>query len=427
MIYAISATIAIIFGVLAYFLYKNKKENIELKSALSFLQTQNNELKIQNDEFKINKEKLQNELNFAKLAVKELEVKLEQSISSSKEKLEFLENSKQNLKLEFGKLAGDILELNKQKIDEQTKQNIESVIKPFGKEINDFKEQVNKLYFEESKDRNILKHEIDGLKNLSLKISEEATNLTKALKSQVKTQGIWGEMILKNVLEHSGLKEGAEYTSEVALKNDDNKSYRPDVIINLPDNRHIIIDAKTSLVGYEKYMSANSEEERAVGAKEHIDSIKSHIKFLSEKDYPKLLGINSLDFVFMFIPIESAMILAIEKDNSLLKSAQDKKVFLVTPSTLISALKVVENIWQFQKRSQNAEDIAISATKLYDKFAVFVETFEKIGNQLNTVQGSYDNAKKTLIDGRGNLVGQFEKLKEMGLTPSKSLPKVTED
>lgn len=370
---------------------------------------------------------ISSELNESKLKANTLEVKLDETIKATKEKFEFLENSKQNLKLEFEKLASDILELNKQKIDEQTKQNIESVIKPFGKEINDFKEQVNKLYFEESKDRNILKHEIDGLKNLSLRISEDANNLSKALKSQVKTQGIWGEMILKNVLEYSGLKEGAEYTSEVALKNDENKSYRPDVIINLPDNRHIIIDAKTSLVGYERYMSAGSEEERIIGAKEHLESIKSHIKFLSEKDYPKLLGINSLDFVFMFIPIESALILALESDSSLLKSSQDKKVFLVTPTTLISALKVVENIWQFQKRSKNAEDIAISATKLYDKFAVFVEVFEKIGNQLNTVQGSYDSAKKTLIDGRGNLVGQFEKLKEMGLTPSKSLPKVTED
>lgn len=402
----ISVVLFAIILFIVYLLVKTKQENMVLNAQ--------------------NKTIL-DELNESRLKANTLEVKLDETIKAAKEKFEFLENSKQNLKLEFEKLASDILELNKQKIDEQTKQNIESVIKPFGKEINDFKEQVNKLYFEESKDRNILKHEIDGLKNLSLRISEDANNLSKALKSQVKTQGIWGEMILKNVLEYSGLKEGAEYTSEVALKNDENKSYRPDVIINLPDNRHIIIDAKTSLVGYERYMSAGSEEERIIGAKEHLESIKSHIKFLSEKDYPKLLGINSLDFVFMFIPIESALILALESDSSLLKSSQDKKVFLVTPTTLISALKVVENIWQFQKRSKNAEDIAISATKLYDKFAVFVEVFEKIGNQLNTVQGSYDSAKKTLIDGRGNLVGQFEKLKEMGLTPSKSLPKVTED
>lgn len=402
----ISVVLFAIILFIVYLLVKTKQENMLLSAE---------------------NKAISSELNESRLKANTLEVKLDETIKAAKEKFEFLENSKQNLKLEFEKLASDILELNKQKIDEQTKQNIESVIKPFGKEINDFKEQVNKLYFEESKDRNILKHEIDGLKNLSLKISEDANNLSKALKSQVKTQGIWGEMILKNVLEYSGLKEGAEYTSEVALKNDENKSYRPDVIINLPDNRHIIIDAKTSLVGYERYMSAGSEEERIIGAKEHLESIKSHIKFLSEKDYPKLLGINSLDFVFMFIPIESALILALESDSSLLKSSQDKKVFLVTPTTLISALKVVENIWQFQKRSKNAEDIAISATKLYDKFAVFVEVFEKIGNQLNTVQGSYDSAKKTLIDGRGNLVGQFEKLKEMGLTPSKSLPKVTED
>ncbi|QOG12757.1 DNA recombination protein RmuC [Arcobacter sp. FWKO B] len=392
--------------VVLYLFFKTKKENLVLI-----------------DENK----SMFSQLNEANLKASTLEVRLDETIKASKEKFEFLENSKQNLKLEFGKLANDILELNKQKIDEQTKQNIEAIIKPFGKEITDFKDQVNKLYFEESKDRNILKHEIDGLKNLSLKISEDANNLSKALKSQVKTQGIWGEMILKNVLEYSGLKEGAEYTSEVALRNDENKSYRPDVIINLPDNRHIIIDAKTSLVGYERYMSATNDEDKLIASKEHLESIKSHIKFLSDKDYPKLLGINSLDFVFMFIPIESALILALESDSSLLKSSQDKKVFLVTPTTLISALKVVENIWQFQKRSKNAEEIAVSATKLYDKFAVFVEVFEKIGNQLNTVQGSYDSAKKTLIDGRGNLVGQFEKLKEMGLTPSKSLPKVTED
>ena len=230
-------------------------------------------------------------------------------------------------------------------------------------------------------------------------------------------------MVLKITLEYSGLKECVEYISEVHLKDEENRAYRPDVLVNLPDNRHIIIDAKTSLSAYERYISQSDEEKKAQYAKEHLESIKNHIKTLSEKNYSKLLDINSLDFVFMFIPIESAMILALELDSSLLKMAQDKKIFLVTPTTLISALKVVENIWQFQKRSQNAEAIANSASKIYDKFAVFVESFEKLGNQLNTLNNTYESSKKTLIDGRGNLIGQFEKLKDLGLSPSKSLPK----
>lgn len=413
--------LVILIGIV--FLYKAKKDLYEKNSILELLQVQLSEQKGKIVELELLYDSAKDELQTSKLKIKELEVLLEQSIINSKEKLEFLENSKQSLKLEFEKLSNEILEKNRQKIDERTKENIENIIKPFGKEINNFKEQVNKLYFEESKDRNLLKYEINGLKELNLKISQDAINLTNALKSQVKTQGIWGEMVLKNTLEYSGLKEGVEYISEVHLKDEDNKAYRPDVLVNLPDNRHIIIDAKTSLSAYERYISQSDEEKKAQYAKEHLESIKNHIKTLSEKNYSKLLDINSLDFVFMFIPIESAMILALELDSSLLKMAQDKKIFLVTPTTLISALKVVENIWQFQKRSQNAEAIANSASKIYDKFAVFVESFEKLGNQLNTLNNTYESSKKTLIDGRGNLIGQFEKLKDLGLSPSKSLPK----
>jgi DNA recombination protein RmuC len=267
-----------------------------------------------------------------------------------------------------------------------------------------------------------LKNQLENLQKLNQQMSEEALNLTNALKGQVKTQGTWGEMILEKVLEKSGLVNGREYELQVYEKKSNGQKGRPDAIVHLPENRDIIIDAKVSLKAYEQISVAHDEKTQLTLVKEHVKSIRTHINNLSSKNYQKLNNIKSMDFVLLFIPIEGAIAVAIHHDPNLFGEAFDKNIILVSPSTLLATLRTADNIWKYEKQNQNARKIAKKAGALYDKFVAFVKDLENLGVKLSQCQKSYDSAHKKLSSGRGNLISTSESFKELGISVSKSLP-----
>ena len=342
---------------------------------------------------------------------------------SHEEKIQLLEKSKEQMKLEFKELADKILENNSQKFSNQNQENISKMLDPMKEQFNNFKKQINDVYINEAKDRSALQAEIKSIKEINEQMSKDAKNLTNALKGESKTQGVWGEMILESVLENSGLKLGEQYEREVSLEHEsDSSRFRPDVIVHLPNTRDIVIDAKNSLTAYEQYSSASTDEERELYASQHVASMKKHIKELSQKDYTKLKGVETLDFIFMFVPIESALLMAMEYDSTLFDHAFKKNVILVGPTTLMVSLRAVENSWKYEDQKKNAQEIAKRAGLLYDKFVSFVESVEKLGKQIVTVQKTYDEAHSRMISGAGSITSQFNKLKKLGAATSKDLP-----
>ncbi len=415
-------------------LFKEREEHLKAlhqeKSALEQLNVhykllEENYLKQENGYNLLQKrnEDLVEENNRLNLTLRETQIQMEEQEKQTQEKLKMLEEHRSELKEEFAQLASRIFESNSKDFSKLSQESLSSIIKPMESQLSEFKQQINRLYSDESKERAMLKQEIMSLKELNQQISQDAINLTNALKGEKKQQGIWGEMILEKVLESSGLRKGIEYTREVPLKNDDGKTYRPDVLVHLPDKRDLIIDAKTSLNAYEKYISADSDKMKEIHLNEHINSMRKHIKDLASKNYEKLLGINTLDFIFMFVPIEGALALALEKDSSLYDDAFKKQILLVGPTTLLIAMRAIENVWKYEKQNQNAKEIARRAGALYDKFVSFSEDMVKLSKQFETLQNSFESAKKRLSEGRGNIVRQVEQLKEMGAKTSKSIPK----
>ena len=350
-------------------------------------------------------------------------MKLESQERHNSSQQEMMYSHKKEIKEEFEALAKKVFEGNSQKFAEFSKENLDSMIKPLQTQIAEFKKQVSDTYNSESQDRAILKNEIQSLKELNEKISKDAINLTNALKGESRQQGVWGEMVLEHVLEASGLRKGHEFEREVSLKTDDNETLRPDVVVHLPDNRDLIIDAKTSLVAYERYVNAENEETKAKYLKEHLQSIRSHVKELSHKNYERLTEVNTLDFIFMFMPIEGALTVALEHDNSIYDNAFKNKILLVGPTTLLVAMRAVENVWKFERQNQNAQEIARRAGAMYDKFVGFSEDLMKISKQIDGVQGSFSATRNKLSSGKGNLVRQVEQIKELGAQTSKKIPK----
>jgi DNA recombination protein RmuC len=367
-------------------------------------------------------ESLVDDNNKLNMQIRESAVEVREQKKQNREKIQMMQEHRGELKEEFSQLAAKIFEGNSKDFSKLSQENLSAIIKPMESQINEFKKEINILYNDESKDRAMLKQEIISLKELNQQISQDAINLTNALKGGKKQQGVWGEMILEKVLESSGLRKGIEYTREVALKNDDGKNYRPDVLVHLPDKRDLIIDAKTSLNAYERFISAEHNKTKELYLSEHIKAIRSHIKDLSSKNYEKLLGINSLDFIFMFVPIEGALALALENDPTLYDDAFKKQILLVGPTTLLIGLRAIENVWKYEKQNQNAKEIAKRAGALYDKFVNFSDDMVKISKQFDTLQGTFETAKRRLSDGKGNIVKQVEQLKELGAKTSKKIP-----
>lgn len=356
-----------------------------------------------------------------------LAASIEEQAGSHKEKLELLQQAKESMSNEFKSLANEIFESKQTTFKAQSKEQLDTVLNPLSERIKEFQAKVELAYSEESKERFSLRNELKSLKELNTRISKDAINLTNALKGESKTQGTWGEVILERVLEKSGLERGREYETQVSLISEEGRRFQPDVVVHLPEGKDIIIDSKVSLTAYERYCSSDQEVERGKSLSEHIQSLRTHVKQLGEKDYQTLSGVRSLDFVLMFVPIEAAFSLAVQQDNSLFAEAFSRNIVIVAPSTLLATLRTIQNIWRYEQQSKNAQQIAVKAGALYDKFVGFVQDLELIGSRLRSVQTAYDDAHKKMESGKGNLIGRAQAMKELGAEASKSLPKILLD
>jgi DNA recombination protein RmuC len=400
---------------------KNQNQNIKIVT-LNERVNSLSDIKSELESLSSKLETTQDEKHKLEIDISKYQTLLNEQDRSMQEKLKLLSNSENRLKVEFENLANRIFTSNSQKFSEQNQKDLGLILHPVKEQLGEFRKKVEDVYDKEAKDRSLLQQELRLLKDLNQKMSIEANRLTTALKSDSKKQGIWGEMVLQKVLESSGLREGHEYIQEVHLKDSDNRSFRPDVVVKLPDNRDIIIDAKTSLVAYNEYMSQEDEDLQQLYLKNHIKSIKEHIRVLADKRYEDLQGVNTLDFIFMFIPIEGALLLALREDVNLYDEAFKKKIILVSPTTLLVALRAVENTWRYERQAQNIADVYKRAEELYKKFNGFIEDLKKVGKGLESANEYYDEAFKKLSSGRGNLVNQVTMLKRVSnIKPKKEI------
>ncbi|XOV77852.1 MAG: DNA recombination protein RmuC [Aestuariibacter sp.] len=340
---------------------------------------------------------------------------------ASDEKLSLLKEAEARLQTQFENLANKIFQTKSDKFVESNKQGLDALLNPLKEQIEGFRRQIGDQYAKEGQERASLKTEILGLQQLNQKITEEAAALTRALKGDNKQQGNWGEMVLDKILAESGLREGHEYQVQEQFKNSSGKAYQPDVIVHLPQEKDVIIDSKVSLSAYEQYFNTEDDVEKARFLKEHIASIRTHIKELGKKEYQSLEGVRTLDYVLMFVPIEAAFLLAMDKSPDLVKLAFDNNILLVSPTNLLVALRTINNIWQYEYQNQNAQLIAKKAADLYDKFHGMVEDVEKLGGNLKTVGTTYEKLTNKLYQGRGNLVKKVEDFRKMGVQSNKKL------
>lgn len=410
---------------------------IGLEKDFSFAEKEKN--RILSEKELLNKEliSIREELNASNITI----AKAREAFKSQEEKFTTLKSELENVHkkytTEFENIANRILDEKAQKFTEQNKTNMDVILNPLKDNIKRFEEQVQKAYKSESDERITLKTEIKNLVDLNKQISEEANNLTKALKGENKTQGNWGELILEKVMERSGLVKDQEYRLQYSTSNDQGKRIQPDAVIMLPDNKHIIVDAKVSLIAYEAFVNSVSDDERSVLIKDHLLSVRTHVKSLSEKNYPTSTDFNTPDFVLLFIPIESSFSVAVQADQELFNFAWDKKIVIVSPSTLLATLRTIASVWKQERQTKNAIEIAKQSGALYDKFVGFVEDMDKIGKSIDASRIAYDGAINKLHKGSGNLVKRAQEIQKLGAKTTKQIsskfiendepPQLTED
>ncbi|CAI2292826.1 DNA recombination protein RmuC [Vibrio parahaemolyticus] len=347
--------------------------------------------------------------------LREQQVRHEQMNQANAEKLQILEQAEVRLKQQFEHLANQLFEEKTAKVDLQNRQSLEGLLSPLKEQLEGFKKQVNDSFSQEAKERHTLVHELKNLQRLNEQMTREAVNLTQALKGDNKQQGNWGEVVLARVLAESGLREGHEYETQVNLQSEAGKRYQPDVIVHLPQNKQVVVDSKMALVAYERYFNAETDAERDRALNAHLTALRAHIKGLSMKDYHKLKGIQSLDYVLMFIPVEPAFQVAIQADPSLIKDAMEQNIILVSPTTLLVALRTIDNLWRNERQNENAKLIAQRATKLYDKLRLFIDDMEGLGGALDRANQTYQGAMNKLATGRGNVIRQAESFRQLGV------------
>ncbi|EGR1755079.1 DNA recombination protein RmuC [Vibrio parahaemolyticus] len=347
--------------------------------------------------------------------LREQQARHEQMNQANAEKLQILEQAEVRLKQQFEHLANQLFEEKTAKVDLQNRQSLEGLLSPLKEQLEGFKKQVNDSFSQEAKERHTLVHELKNLQRLNEQMTREAVNLTQALKGDNKQQGNWGEVVLARVLAESGLREGHEYETQVNLQSEAGKRYQPDVIVHLPQNKQVVVDSKMALVAYERYFNAETDAERDRALSAHLTALRAHIKGLSMKDYHKLKGIQSLDYVLMFIPVEPAFQVAIQADPSLIKDAMEQNIILVSPTTLLVALRTIDNLWRNERQNENAKLIAQRATKLYDKLRLFIDDMEGLGGALDRANQTYQGAMNKLATGRGNVIRQAESFRQLGV------------
>jgi DNA recombination protein RmuC len=430
----------IIGGIISWLIFRGRTPAIGVDPRTAELDRQNagllaqlnaatDERKRSEETQKLNREKLEADLELERgkvgvltdhLARKEAELNaIEKRLQEQKSELE---NLQKQFTEKFENLANRIFEEKSKKFTEQNKTQLDDLLKPLGEKIKDFEKKVTDVYVDENKERATLKGEITKLFELNQQMAKEANNLTRALKGETKTQGNWGELILETILEKSGLKKGYEYLAQGAYTTSEGKRVLPDVVINLPDGKHIVLDSKVSLIAYERYFSATDDEEEKAGAlKDHISSVRKHMKDLSEKNYQTLYSLNSIDFVLLFMPIETAFSLALHSDQELFHDAIGRNIVIVSPSTLLATLKTISYLWTQEKQNRNVIQIADEAASMYEKFVGFTEALIDIGKKMDDSKKSYELAMGRLTTGPGNVVKRIENLKKLGLKVTKSL------
>jgi DNA recombination protein RmuC len=344
---------------------------------------------------------------------------LQNKLTDQKEEIEQLQKK---FTAEFENLANKIFDEKTSKFSEQSKNSLQEIIKPLRDEISKFEKKVDDSSKESIRGNASLREQLQMLKDMNQQITQEAKNLTQALKGGTKTQGSWGEFILESILEKSGLVKGREYKVQEVIYSEEGRRFQPDVIVNLPENKSVIIDSKVSLVAYEKFISGEGDIQKQLALKEHIASIKNHIKNLSSKNYQSLYQLESLDFVLMFMPIEPAFALAVQQDANLFNDAFDKNIVIVSPSTLLATLRTVASIWRAENQNRNALEIARQSGALYDKFQSLITDLIDLGKRISTLQRGYEEAMKKLHTGKGNLISSVERIKQLGANTTKSLP-----
>lgn len=354
--------------------------------------------------------------------LREVITRFEQNQLANEEKQRILQNSEQRLTAQFENLANRIFEQNERRASEQQQKSLLAMLSPFREQLEGFRQQVQQSFGEEAKERHTLAYEIRQLQQLNNQMTKEAVNLTRALKGDNKIQGNWGETILTRILEVSGLREGSEFETQVSINTSYNSRYQPDVIIHLPEGKDVVVDAKMSLVSYEHYFNIEDPHEQQQALKNHVASIRNHMRMLSRKDYHQLPGIRSLDYVLMFIPIEPAYLLALKEAPELLDEGIKQNIMLVCPSTLLVAVRTINNIWRYERQGQNAQEIANRAAKMYDKLRLFVDDMQVLGTSLDKANNTYLSAMKRLAQGRGNLISQAESFKELGVEIKQPIP-----
>ncbi len=359
----------------------------------------------------------------AKVQLAEIRTRLDESEKGFREKEAMFKEASAALKQEFQLLANQIFEQHGQQLRTASTEQLGHVLKPFKEQITDFKRRVEEVYTTDAKDRASLLTEVRNLQEASERVNREAENLTRALKGDTRVQGNWGEVVLERVLTDSGLRRDHEYVVQESYRNEGGELKRPDVIIHLPTDKDVVIDAKVSLGAYEQALAAVDDAAREDAVTRHVQSLRNHVRNLAAQDYDRLEGVRSLDFVLLFVPVEAAFTLAMERDPSIFAEAFEKRLVIVSPTTLMMTLRIIDNVWRYEKQSRNAQEIARRAGALYDKVRVILEDMDQLGRSLGTAKRSYDSAYARLVSGKGNLVRQVEQFRELGADVKKVLPR----
>ena len=432
LVFSIALAIGIFIGK-SLFVAQSKSEKSGLEERINGLLSQIDQLKSrfqeeqnqfakQLESEKKEKEDIRREKDSLSLQLTKKEADFENLWQRNKEQKQEVEELQEKFTKEFENLANKILEEKTVKFTEQNKENLKNILSPLQEKIQHFEKKVEDTHKESIDYHAALRQQIVGLKEMNEQMSKETLNLTKALKGDSKMQGNWGELILERVLEKSGLEKGREYEVQQSFTTGEGNRVFPDVVINLPDGKKMIVDSKVSLTAYERYANEENDLQKSTFLKEHINSIKRHVEQLSDKNYHDLYQMESPDFVLLFIPIESAFAIALNEDNSLYNKAFERNIIIVTPTTLLATLRTIDSMWTNQKQQENALEIARQAGALYDKFEGLVTDLIKIGKKMEEAKTEYGNAMTKLVDGKGNLIGSVERLKKMGAKAKKSLP-----